>query len=325
MMQPLISILIPVFNGSVDLPKCLDSIVLQEYMPFEVVIINDGSTDATAEICKTFAARDTRIRYFEQPNQGLAATRNRCVHEALGTLVSFVDADDDVETTYLSYLWSLMQTSSCKVSACNHWVCRGEQKRPRFSVSDCQTILTPQEAFSNILYDRYPDVSAWGKLYQKAVLERMQYPNGCLFEDTYRIAEILLASGNLVYGGMPHYHYRIHTDSLSRGCFSQSKLDFISAVDHMTEVMAVHCTGMEKGIIRRKMHALLSTRRYLVGCGEAEMRIRDDLERRIRAGAAQVLRDAQVPIRDKLGILSVRMRMGVYDALWTAYEGIRRK
>lgn len=323
-MQPLISILIPVFNGARYLPTCLNSVLAQTYQPVEIVLINDGSTDNTAEICKAYAKKDGRIRYFEQPNQGLSATRNIGVRHARGDLVSFVDADDDVAPTYLSYLWSLLQSSHCKISACNHWICREPKQKTRFPVEESHIILTPQSAFANILYDRCPDVSAWGKLYQKDVLEAILYPQSRVFEDTFRIAEILLAGGGLVYGGQPQYYYRIQSDSLSRGTFNKRKLDYIAAVDHMTEVMAAHCAGLENGISRRKMHALLSVRRYMVGCSAVDLQLREDLERRIREGALKVLRDAQAPCRDKISILSILIGAGAYDTLWKAYEKLRR-
>lgn len=323
-MQPHISILVPLFNVATYLPRCLDSILSQTYQSFEIVLVNDGSTDGTAKICEAYAAKDARIRYFEQQNQGLAATRNILLRAAQGELVSFVDADDYIEPTYLSYLWTLMQTSQCGISACNHWICRGLQKRPRFSAEDSQVTLTVQEAFFNILYDQYPDVSAWGKLYKKALFEGVEYPSGRLFEDTFCISEILLAGGGLIYGGKPQYHYQIHADSLSRGGFNQNKLDYVVAVDHMTEIMRVHCNGMEAGMNRRKMHALLSTRRYLVGCSLAEAEIRDRLEAQIRSGGARVLKDKHSPVSDKVGILSVMMGTKVYDMLWTAYERIRK-
>lgn len=323
-MQPLISIIVPVFNGAEYLPVCLNSILLQTYRNFEVVIINDGSTDDTQKICCEYRDKSRKVRYYERANHGLAATRNFGILEAQGAYISFIDADDWIEPTYLTYLYELLQNGAYTISACNHWVCRGAKRVPRFQVSDAQTSLSLRDAYAHILYDRYPDVSAWGKLYAKKVLAAIQYPEGRLFEDTYRIAEILLAGGGLIYGAQPQYHYRIQTDSLSRGRFNQSKLDFLTAVDHMTETMAAHCDGLEKGIARRRMHALLSTRRYLVGYGEAEAEIRDTLERRIRAGAPAVLRDRLAPLRDKIGILSAGMGTGVYDALWTAYERIRR-
>jgi glycosyltransferase involved in cell wall biosynthesis len=323
-LQPLISVIVPVFNGAEFLPRCLDSILAQTYPNIEVILINDGSTDQTKDICIAFAGNNKRIRYFEQENHGLATTRNVGISMANGEYISFVDADDVVSPDYLDYLYTLLQTGECDISACNHWICRGTRQRQRFCSPERVMRLSPKDAYGHILYDQYPDVSAWGKLYARTVFDGLEYPDGCLFEDTYRIAELLMAGRGIIYGGKPQYFYRIQTDSLSRGRFTASKLDYLDAVDHMTEFMRAQSDGLEKGIARRNMHALLSTRRYLVKCHDDETVVRDDLERRIRVGASEVLIDIRAPLRDKIGILSVCLGTRFYDALWTAYERARR-
>lgn len=289
-----------------------------------MILINDGSTDLTKDICAAYAESNRKIRYFEQENHGLATTRNIGLHMARGEYISFVDADDFVSADYLEYLYALLQTGKFDMSACNHWICRGSRQRIRFQSPELIVSLSPDQAYFRILYDQYPDVSAWGKLYARSVFDGIQYPDGCLFEDTYRIAEILMAGKGIVYGGTPQYFYRIQTDSLSRGRFAANKLDYLDAVDHMTQVMRTYADGLEHGITRRRMHALLSTRRYLVQCSGDETAARDDLERRIRAGAAEVLRDAHAPLRDKIGIISVGLGTRIYDVLWTAYERVRK-
>ena len=322
---PFISVIIPVFNGAMYLPKCLDSILAQTYPAYEAILINDGSTDQTASVCNEYARKDGRIHYIEQENHGLAATRNIGLQASKGAYISFIDADDWVKPTYLAYLYQLIRTSSCGISACNHVIYRGTKPVPRFPVSDNQVILTPREVFSNILYDQYPDVSACGKLYVKKVLDEIRYPEGRLFEDSFRIAEIVLAGGGVVYGSKPQYFYRIQRNSLSRGPFNKSKMDYLSAINHMTEVIAANYKGLDAGIARRRMHALLSVRRFLVGCSESETEIRNDLDRQIRLDSKRVLRDRRAPLRDKIGILSAKAGPGIFDMVWTVYEGIRRR
>lgn len=324
-LSPLISVIVPVYNGAAYLSECLDSLLTQTAPALEIVLINDGSTDRTPDLCAAYARRESRIRYISQENRGLAASRNVGVRAAEGEYISFVDADDRAEPTYLVYLYELLQAFHGSVSACNHWICRGKGKRPRFPVSETAVFLTPERAFRHILYDGCPDVSAWGKLYAKRVLREISYPEGRLFEDAFRIAEILLAGGGVVCGGRPQYNYHIREQSLSHGGFNPSKMDYLAAVDHMTEVMAARCEGLDRGIARRKMHALLSVRRSFVGCSPEETEIRDTLEQRIRAGAAGALGDMRAPLRDKIGVLSVLLGAGAYDALWKTYEGIRRK
>lgn len=103
-MNPLISVIIPVYNAEPFLPACLDSVLHQDYPSFEILVIDDGSTDGSAAVIDRYAARDPRIVALHQSNAGVSAARNRGLDEARGEYVAFVDADDRVTPTYLSHL-----------------------------------------------------------------------------------------------------------------------------------------------------------------------------------------------------------------------------
>lgn len=99
-MQPSISIVIPVYNGASELDIPIKSLQNQTQTDFEVIIIDDGSIDGTAERIETFSANDNRIKYFYQSNQGVAIARNNGIREAKGKYICFLDADDFYEDTF---------------------------------------------------------------------------------------------------------------------------------------------------------------------------------------------------------------------------------
>lgn len=105
-MNPLISVIIPVYNAEQFLPACLDSVLHQDYPSFEILVIDDGSTDGSAALIDRYAAREPRIVALHQRNAGVSAARNRGLTEARGEYIAFVDADDRVTPTYLSHLLS---------------------------------------------------------------------------------------------------------------------------------------------------------------------------------------------------------------------------
>lgn len=102
-----ISIIVPVFNASKTLIRCIDSILLQTYQEFELLLINDGSTDSSAGICEKYAAKDKRIRYFFQVNGGVSAARNKGLDNATGNFIAFVDSDDYLDKEYLEAFFHL--------------------------------------------------------------------------------------------------------------------------------------------------------------------------------------------------------------------------
>ena len=98
----LISVIIPVYNGEKDLPHCLNSILKQENQLFEVIVINDGSTDNTKDICEHYAQKDSRIRLFHKPNGGVSSARNWGIKHAKGEWITFIDCDDYIEKDFLA-------------------------------------------------------------------------------------------------------------------------------------------------------------------------------------------------------------------------------
>ncbi len=92
--DPLLSVIIPVYNVEKYLRECLDSVSNQTYQNLEIILVNDGSKDGSAEICKEYLAKDERIQYYEQENQGQSAARNLALSKATGEYITFVDSDD---------------------------------------------------------------------------------------------------------------------------------------------------------------------------------------------------------------------------------------
>ena len=111
----LVSVIIPVYNTATYLPACLDSILAQSYTDYECLLIDDGSTDGSSDICDAYARKDSRIHAFHRPNGGVSAARNQGVEEAQGDWICYVDSDDTVSPDYLSHLVSLIQGDSCLV------------------------------------------------------------------------------------------------------------------------------------------------------------------------------------------------------------------
>ena len=105
---PIISVVVPVYNVEKYLEKCLNSILEQTYKNFEVILVDDGSSDCCFNICEQYAKKDTRIKAFHKKNGGLADARNYGIKRAIGNYITFIDSDDFVKKEYLEFLLSLL-------------------------------------------------------------------------------------------------------------------------------------------------------------------------------------------------------------------------
>lgn len=120
--MPVISIITPVYQSAALLPECVGSVLAQTFPDWELLLVDDGSSDASPELCDRYAASDTRIRTFHQgTNQGVSAARNRGLQEARGDFIAFLDADDRYIPATLETLWKLHKDTGAESVACAHW------------------------------------------------------------------------------------------------------------------------------------------------------------------------------------------------------------
>lgn len=109
-MDPQISIIIPVYNSGNTLNRCIDSILNQTFTDWELLLVNDGSTDRSGELCDEYASKDQRIKVFHKKNGGVSSARNTGLDNATGSWLTFVDSDDFIDTTFLD---SFIKSQSC--------------------------------------------------------------------------------------------------------------------------------------------------------------------------------------------------------------------
>ena len=119
MPNPLITIIVPVYNSEKTLHRCVDSILDQTYQNFEILLINDGSKDHSGDICDEYAKSDTRVRVFHKENKGVSAARNTGLDNAKGAWVSFVDSDDWISSEYLNVLYKEAIVTNADVVTCD--------------------------------------------------------------------------------------------------------------------------------------------------------------------------------------------------------------
>lgn len=236
-MRPLITVIVPVYNVEQYLRQCLDSILNQTYQEIEVLLINDGSTDASDEICREYAERDNRIRYFVKENGGLSDARNYALDRAEGEYVTFVDSDDFLMEQALEKLYatSLLGESDLVVG----FFCYFEE--PYFQLFTKEHFPELPITYVDILYalhqmDEMVDVNflrfstAWGKLYKLSLFDGIRYPYGKYAEDQFTTWRLYLKAEKIAVSNQVVYAYRHNPNSLSNN-FNLSHMDYIDALE----------------------------------------------------------------------------------------------
>lgn len=208
-MKPLISMVIPVYNVEPYLTRCVESVLDQTFTDFEVILVDDGSTDASGQLCDAFAEADNRVRAYHKPNGGLSDARNFGVDRAEADLITFVDSDDYISSDYLQRLWTLKESTGADITIVGIavvWWNGNIQKRPS-SDSDNPLILERDAALEAMFYGRPFNVSACAKLYRKAVVVKHPFPVGEIYEDLLTIYKYVQECDSVAYDEKPGYYY----------------------------------------------------------------------------------------------------------------------
>ena len=205
-----ISIIVPVYNVEKYLENCIESILNQTFKDFELILVDDGSTDNSSKICDIYEKKDSRIKVIHKNNGGLSSARNAGLDIACGKYVGFVDSDDYIHYQMYEKLYSQIIKNKADISIC------GFQKVKEFEKGLLSThkFYEKVELFNNIealeqLYCKYSTefVVSWNKLYIKTLFKDIKFKEGAIHEDEFIIHQLLYKVNKVVYNNEKLYFY----------------------------------------------------------------------------------------------------------------------
>ena len=226
-----ISVIVPIFNAEKYLTKCVDSILTQTYENLEIILIDDGSTDHSAEICEKYKQMDSRVVVIHKTNGGQASARNCALDIAKGDLLGFVDADDWIDKTFFETLHDLMMDHSADVSCCNFSVVFNDAKKNyTWNPTDGrQTCFNNHDTMKELLINKRINEMVWNKIFRRAVISNERFIEGMIFEDTEMMHRCLANCSKCAYTSKPLYYNFMSDGSTTRSRISPRMFDRVKA------------------------------------------------------------------------------------------------
>lgn len=244
-MEPLISVIVPIYNVEKYLQRAIESIIHQSYSNLEIILVDDGSPDRCGQICEEYAGRDARIKVIHKPNGGLSDARNAGLDCMSGQYVVFVDSDDYIAPYFIEELYRGICEEGADVSFCRYAVvCQEdmsemEQKLHR-PVADQQNgmdatdIYDTKELLLNMYDFNHQDATyfivSWNKLYRAELWKTIRFPKGKIHEDEATTYKVFDKAQKGVYIKCPMYAYFSAPSSITRDAFSLKRLDWMDAL-----------------------------------------------------------------------------------------------
>lgn len=228
--KPKISIIVAAYNVEQYLERCMESLVRQSYKAIEIIIVNDGSTDRTQEICEQWKKKDSRIIVLTQENQGLSAARNEGLKLARGEYVGFVDGDDFVTKTMYADLYRMAYYDDTGLVSCRFIDCYGSI--PDAVMEGENRIIGLPEAIS-LLLQNTDELTAHmcNKLFRRSLFENVNFPVGKSYEDSHIIVDLLLQCEKIGIINKGEYYYWHRPGSIVESKFASKDYSLIEAWD----------------------------------------------------------------------------------------------
>lgn len=311
--QPLISIVVPVYNVEEYVDISVQSMVEQSYKNIEIILVDDGSTDSSGERCKEWAARDERVRYIRKENGGAASARNAALDVCQGELITFVDSDDYVDGNFIEVLYEAMKEADADISICG-WKNETETVMGESDVSRGMVCYDKTEALNKLFYQEQYDTAMWAKLYRGELFKEIRFPEGNIYEDIAIIYKVFDAVKKVVYSDYNGYHYLLRDTGTTLKKFSLKKMDLIDVVDEIEQYVLTRCpevsAAMKSKYVRANFHIYLQIPRE-EEFKEARIRIENNIDKYRNS----VLKDKRTRRGTKAALLLSGVSYGMFYRL----------
>lgn len=260
--EPVVSVIVPIYNVQHYLKPCIDSICEQTYTRLEIILVDDGSTDDCGRICDDYAEIDSRITVLHKENGGLSSARNAGLDMAKGEYISFVDADDTVHPSFIEILIGLCRDYQCTIAQCDYLtVAENSLRLPLNTLQSIKLYNNKQALYELCCTSNGTKYTvAWNKLYKKELFQNIRYPLGRIHEDEFTTYLLLWKSEKTAVINQYLYYYLQRSDSIMGSGFSVKRLDGLAAFRERLEFLKDKQLWEEyEGTLRAMIHLIESS------------------------------------------------------------------
>lgn len=322
-MDPLISIIVPVYKVEKFLNRCIESLIQQTYSNLEIILVDDGSPDNCPKICDEWTEKDNRIVVYHKVNGGLSDARNYGIERANGEYIAFVDSDDYVEKDmYKTMLAALIETD-CKVVCCGRFYTNGNNIKESRSLKK-QTVFSDQEAIHELLNNGCIEEAAWDKVYAREIWEDLRYPVGEINEDIVVAPEIFRRSKQVVHVGKAFYHYCYNGESITKSGYNVKKRILFKHLKELREYIKFYYPQEEKYVSVLEVKYAIGTMYPILLSDDGMKLYKDDYKdykRYLIKGYKQFVKSENISGKQKIeGVLLI---IGIYKLVWKMMKKIK--
>ncbi len=302
----MVSIIIPVYNPGSNFCTLLESVSLQTEKDFEVLLIDDGSTDGAEVICDQYTRVDTRFKVFHQTNKGVSAARNKGIQEAEGDFITFLDADDDIPRNYIQTLLDTQHATNADIVVCDLVHLNDEQEMARFTYEP--TVINSIKALELLLMRKNISTGPCAKLFCKDILRQTKFPPLKVYEDILFACDVFSNAEFVAITNKTEYRYIKNYNSAMQKAINSPSLDIIKATDDLMEYICKHSELDANCLYITLSHMMQYVLPRLNGRNQNEREFVKKAREVLRKYKWEILKCSAFPWKEKLVFISIAYR-----------------
>lgn len=237
--MPKLSIIVCTYNRETTLEKCINSILNQTFSDFELIIIDDGSTDNSYKIYEKYKLLDKRINVIFKEHSGIGDTRNVGIDHASGNYIGFVDSDDYIDNNMYEILYRNAKKYNADISCCRILVEFADKKiiAPNPDGEYCKVFEKSDEMIEAFFKGEYYVTGLVNKIYRRMIFDNLRFPEKCTFEDDLFLFPTLERSKRVVCDSRAKYHYVQTEYSIMKRPFSKNDLELVECGEYNLSIV----------------------------------------------------------------------------------------
>lgn len=320
-----ISIVVPVYNVSQYIRQCLDSIVKQTYTNLEIILVDDGSTDDSGDICDEYAKNDIRIKVIHKENGGISSARNAGIKNATGKYIGFVDSDDWIDINMYSKLYKNIKNENAQISCCNRLLVYSNVQK-KYGTTSYYEVMNSKRAIELMCTYGYIGMSVYTKLYERELFNKIEFPIGKKSEDVFIIYKLVDKASTIVYDATPLYYYRQRTGSITTT--KNINLDIIDASKGLMNYVENKYPDIKSIVTNNYIYSIIGVYDTILKSKEKGLNI-NKLKKFIKSEVKQYyneIKDLKINSKSrKIQLFMLRYMSVLYNLMFNFYNFIKSK
>ena len=328
------SIIVPIYNVSLFLDDCISSVLQQTFLDYELLLVDDGSTDCSLEICEKYASQDSRVRVFHKSNGGLVSARKYGLEKATGKYIVYLDGDDYLDGDCLHSFYNAIATNYPDIVCCNYYKAF-RNKKEKIAIKKYPDCWTKENVigtiFPSLIQDKnatYFPTSLWGKAIKREILfsSQMQVSdNISVGEDGACVIPCVCKSSSVVFIDQYLYCYRVNDSSMTRIRRPLSYSFPLLVFNHLSSVVDTSKFNFEEQLYRKTVHDLFNVSVSQFYSDERFSKVKKLIKKELLESTfASAINKAKFEGSIRAKFMHLSLKHGWFFALWL-YSKIWRK